>query len=215
MVIKKRILKPTLICHTKVFEDLFDIENSIIFEIGVGALPLCRTLNFINTTNQCYLFEPNPSSFTGLKRHLGQYDNFHLFNIALGNINRKELSAENNTCEFILDSNNSYIEGIQSPCLTYWKEDINKFRKIKVPFYDITDYDEGNIDFLYLDTEGSEYFILEKLVSRPKGIVVELRSLGCNYTHKYFHEINKWMDDNNYDLYKIISKEDYIFIQSG
>lgn len=193
-----------------VFDTIFDkIENQIVYEIGVGPLLSCRTLSFIGTNNVCYLFEPNPTSYKILKNYFSRYDNFHVYDVALGNVDR--INVQDGMCVFVLEPRgSSYIEGVYAPLYHTGLGENNP--RVQVKFKDVSFYDKGNIDFLYLDTEGSEFYILEKLISRPKGIVVEMESVGVNYRHKHYDDIMDWMKVNGYEERKVINGEDHVFV---
>ena len=54
----------------------------------------------------------------------------------------------------------------------------------------ISKFDEGNIDVLFLDTEGTEWFVLKHLLSRPTIITVEVGD-NVNYVNPYIEKIYK------------------------
>ena len=60
-----------------------------IWEVGVGEIDQSRTLQFIGTDVDCYLFEPNPISFQGIVNRLSKELNFKLYNFALGSEDKK------------------------------------------------------------------------------------------------------------------------------
>ncbi len=72
--------------------------------------------------------------------------------------------------------------------------------------------DDGTLDILSVDSEGAEWYVIEKMVSRPKIISVETH--GRRYKNPFAKEINAWMHTNNYKVwYK--DKSDTIYINSG
>lgn len=173
-----------------------------IFEIGVGEIIQSRTLQYIGTDVQCYLFEPNKKSFKGIEEKLGKEPNFHLHNFALGD--------EEKTVKFFLEAGGSYIEGVKSPVLVHNPNFEKEHKDIDlVEVKNIQDYDDGIMDVLLLDVEGYEYNILKKLISRPKTISVEMYSFGAGYINPNFHEIMFWMRKNGYRLKE--ADEDFLF----
>ncbi len=56
--------------------------------------------------------------------------------------------------------------------------------------------DPGNIDILSLDAEGSEYYVLETMKSRPKLIGIETHYQ--NYQNPHLNEILSWFKKNKY-----------------
>lgn len=181
-----------------------------IFEIGVGHLYHCRTLPFINSDAECWLFEPNPMCFTELESHLSHHPNFKLFNYAVG--------AENKECHLCLAGPSSFLEGIDSPEKSRNPSADKELTKVVVRVKSIKDIDTGDIDVLLLDTEGSEFDIIKNLISRPRQISVEMYSFGVRYKNPHFDEILQWMKENNYEIVNNVWNsqgqpigEDYVF----
>lgn len=58
--------------------------------------------------------------------------------------------------------------------------------------------DPGNIDLLFIDIEGAEWYVLKHLVSRPK--FIKLETHGQRYTNPFMDEILGWMSENGYAL---------------
>lgn len=172
-----------------------------IFEIGVGEYSQCRTLPYVNTNNECWLFEPNPISFNQIQENLSQYPNFRLFNYAIGSENKKSY--------LYLAKGSSFIEGAESPEKKVYPNAEDLLKKHEIEIKNIQEFDDGSIDILLLDTEGTEFDIIKNLISRPKQIAVEMYSFGVKYKNPYFNKIIDWMSKNNY---KITSEnEDFIF----
>jgi FkbM family methyltransferase len=172
-----------------------------IFEIGVGEYWQCRTLQYKNTDVECWLFEPNPISFKEIQRNLSDFNNFKLFNCAIG--------SENKTTNFFLAKGSSFIEGVTSPEITHNPNSEKLLEKIQIDVKNIKEFDDGDIDVLLLDVEGSEFDIIKSMVSRPKDIVVEMHSFGVKYKNPFFNEIMEWMNSNNYSI--VSEHEDFHF----
>ena len=147
-----------------------------IFEIGVGEYSRCRTLNYINSSHECWLFEPHPIYFNDIYNNLINVKNFKLFNYAIGD-KEKEV-------DFCLLDNASFVDGIKAP-MSF----IENLERIKVYMKNIKDFDKGDIDVLLLDLEGGEFDILKNLLSRPQYIVVEMFSFGVDYVNPNFYKI--------------------------
>ena len=181
-----------------------------VFEIGVGHLYHCRTLSFIDTDTECWLFEPNPICFKELESQLAHKSNFKLFNYAVG--------SENKECNLCLAGPSSFLEGASSPEKSRNSTAEHDLEKTLIQIKSIQDIDPGDIDILLLDTEGSEFDIIKNLISRPKQISVEMYSFGVGYKNPYFDEIMQWMNENNYEIINNVWNpqgkpigEDYIF----
>src|SRR5690606_16182488 len=69
--------------------------------------------------------------------------------------------------------------------------------------------DDGSIDLLSIDVEGSEWFVLQSLRSRPG--VITLETHGARYRNPYITEIREWMRSNGYRLlYRTSSDSTYV-----
>lgn len=171
--------------------------TKIIFEIGVGEAYTSRTSCFWGNPNvECHLFEPNPKIYNELKSATQNFSNVKLYNLAI--------SDKQGEAELYLANNCSFIDGIDSPIAVQdgTKNEYKKWDKTLVQLDTIDNYDNGNIDLLLLDMEGSEWFVLERLKSRPTQIIVETH-ISTNtppYLNKYMNKILFWMWENNYQL---------------
>lgn len=176
-----------------------------IFEIGVGEYRQCRTLQYKNTDVECWLFEPNPVAFEEIKQNLSNFNNFKIFNFALG--------SKNKIVNFFIKKSphcgSSFVEGVFSPEMAYNPKSEEELQKVEIEMKSIKEFDTGDIDLLLLDVEGSEFDILKSLISRPKDIVVEMYSFGVKYKNPYFDEIMEWMSKNNYSI--VTQHEDFHF----
>lgn len=134
---------------------------------------------------------PPPYVIGGLK-HLS---NVHIHNVAIADENKRVKMYERNASTF--------LEGIKSPAKVndgYVEKPEDCF---EVDGFTIDKFDDGQIDVLCSDTEGSEWFCIKHLVSRPKVIVLETHGQG--YRNPFMNEINHWIHANNY---KVVGKSD-------
>ena len=70
--------------------------------------------------------------------------------------------------------------------------------------------DDESIDLLSVDTEGSEWFVLETMLSRPR--VISIETHGARYVNPHIDKIQSWMRDNGYILfYK--NRTDSVYVQ--
>lgn len=74
-----------------------------------------------------------------------------------------------------------------------------------------SDLDDGTIDLLSVDIEGSEWYVLKYLKSKPK--VISIETHGKFYTNPNLTEIQHWMASNHYHpWYK--DKSDTVFVRA-
>lgn len=168
-----------------------------IFEIGVGNPNICRTLELIDRQNiKLNLFEANPSTYNSLKKYLGNRNNVSLYNLAIFDRDGEILFCE--------DGDSSYVDEVISPTKHNVPRIAATKKKINVPCKNIKNFDNGDIDVILIDTEGSEWIIIKEMVSRPKLIVIETNNPDDHGNGPYetpnLDLIKQWMKSNNYKL---------------
>lgn len=157
----------------------------IVFEIGVGPVELCRSKEYWNSS-ECILFEPVTLYYEELVQETSQHPNVQVHNIAIYD--------HDGYCDFIENGHTSYVKGLNSPQV---QQSIEGGLHRSCPCARISIFDKGNIDLLLLDMEGSEWFVLKHLISRPDKIVVETE-LATVYKNPFLEEIKQWMKNNKY-----------------
>ena len=90
----------------------------------------------------------------------------------------------------------SYADGLNSPAITEFNYAPQQKDELQIEAKTFDEFDDGTIDMIDIDTEGAEWYVLQKMISHPRIIVLET-SWG-NYTNPFLQEIEKWMGDNNY-----------------
>ena len=82
--------------------------------------------------------------------------------------------------------------------------------RIRVNASTFNTLDDGTIDVLSVDTEGSEWWVIKHLVSRPA--VVSVETHGGAYVNPFLAEIETWMKEQGYRLwYK--GKTDSVYLR--
>lgn len=75
-----------------------------------------------------------------------------------------------------------------------------------------SEIDTGDIDLISIDIEGCEWYVIDKMISRPKIISVETHSKA--YINPNIHLINEWMEKNSYIMwYQDLS--DTVYVQAN
>ena len=96
----------------------------------------------------------------------------------------------------------SFVKGVSSPAVVNNGFDINaKQTEYTVPGMTIDQFDDGEIDVLLADVEGSEWWCINGLKSRPKVIVLELwgqTGPGETFENANIGKIAAWMNANGY-----------------
>jgi len=174
-----------------------------ICEIGVGRIDVAfGALYWHDPKYFVSMFEPHPIYFRMLNEAGGYKDNVELNQVAIG--------KEKGVVKLYDRATSSYLETLDSPFEQdqNTKKEDDEYFMVQVDTFD--KYDKGDIDHLRIDTEGGEYFVLEKLISKPSQIVLETHNHIGSYINPYLCEIEEWMEANNY--YKInVDSGDSIF----
>lgn len=204
-----------------------NINFSKIVEVGPSWPDVVSTQDILNDKQFLYpalaeievvLIEARPNVCQALEETYGYLENVKIFNYA---IDRKRKIA------MMYDYNHStFLEGLDSPHVinqgppgqTPSRPDRGTGKKFTVSCETFDVFDDGNIDILLMDVEGAEYFVLERLQSRPSLIICETHTLdpgltGKNYINPYIDEISNWMEDEGYSLFRL-SYSDSIFIKN-
>ena len=176
-----------------------------VCEVGVYLPDTSNILEFINDDIRTTLVEPDDRSIRQINEKFRLRTNITLYPVAIydyyGQLDLVQRDAS------------SYVSTIEnSPAVindNYIPVDSDK---ISVSCTTMDKVDDGTIELLSVDTEGSEWYALKNLKSRPKIISVETH--GRAYKNPFFSEIMEWMKKNNYiTWYK--GKTDTVFIIKG
>lgn len=90
----------------------------------------------------------------------------------------------------------SFVEGIQSPVIANYGYQPDPQHEIWVEGKTFDQFDDGTIDILDIDTEGAEWYVLQRMISRPRSIIIETFWKG--YRNPFMAEIEEWMSSNMY-----------------
>lgn len=182
-----------------------------ICEIGVGHIGVCFSALYWDNPNVRFtLFEPNKEYYKEILEKAGDRKNVKIHNLAIGDFNGEITLCEQET--------SSYLEGIDSvikQCAKLGGNDDFKPRdRYSVPIITFDKVDDGTIDLLRVDTEGSEWFALKYLISRPKQINIETHGIHAEYLNPYLYEIADWTKTNGYSLYQVSNTDSTYILNS-
>ncbi len=157
-------------------------------EIGVYEYSYCRLQDQIKAGKRVTLFECNPRCIADIKSNINGLDNVTLYEVAIyksaGSATMTDVGASTHIEDGLIVP--AKVAGYQ----TYGKFDV------KTDTFD--KYDDGTIDVLFIDTEGSEFYAIEKMISRPK--LIEVETHYKEYKNPMLHQIQSWMQDNGYKI---------------
>ena len=178
-------------CTTSMLKDFVNNGTECILVEASPRLAFCLEFGFNNDNGKNFMDtwpvhnEP-PFDNPGW----GKLKNVKLINAAIVDKPGKVKFFERNA--------SSFVEGITSPAKVndhYVENDKDVYI---VDGITIDQIDPGNIDLLAADCEGSEFFVLKYLISRPK--IIALETHGQSYKNPFLKEIIEWMNVNNYGL---------------
>ncbi len=173
-----------------------------VFDIGAFSFESLSSLKNLFDGDFVTVFEPHPLRFQELKKFESVFHNLTVLDYAI--------SDKIGTLELVDAGPSSFARGLSSPAVCNdGKDGSEKGFVVNCSTLDVFDAD-GDIDILYMDTEGSEYFALQKMISRPELIQIEME--WRNYKNPYFSEIQKWMRSNKYCFAGII-ESDHIYVR--
>jgi FkbM family methyltransferase len=93
---------------------------------------------------------------------------------------------------------------------------IERLTATKVKALTFGHFDDGSIQGLTIDTEGSEWFVLAHLKSRPAVICVEMEGPD-QYRNPFYDQIDAWMKTHGYAQHSVehvgVVPTDYVYVR--
>ncbi len=180
-------------------------EPAHVAEVGVYHPATSNVYDYIMRGIRCTLVEPDPGSVEAIRNHFSEQGNVSLHPVAVYDFNGKVKLTQRAASTFVSEISSSPAivnDGYQLDAEDTFVAEAKTFNKI----------DDGTIDLLSVDIEGSEWFVIKHMVSRPS--VISLETHGAIYVNPNLAEIVEWMKANNYVLwYK--DKSDSVFVKKG
>ena len=139
-----------------------------------------------------FLIDPRPEAIQRMQAKFPDAYTYPLAIVADSDLKMINFATGHGDC--------SHIVGMEAP-IDHRPSDGDNHNPVGklVPCTTIDEIDPGNWDVVILDMEGSEWLALQRLVSRPKLISVEVFS-PHGYQNPYGMEIRTWMDLNRYKV---------------
>ncbi|MFC1461540.1 FkbM family methyltransferase [Verrucomicrobiota bacterium] len=174
-------------------------------EVGVYRPEAANIYNYIVQGVRCTLVEPDPDSVRQIKERFSCHENVTLHPVAAYDFNGE--------LDLFRRGASTYVSELRtSPAITNDEYTPNPEDRFSVQAIKFNEIDDGTIDLLSVDAEGSEWFVIKHMDSRPA--VISLETHGAAYTNPCIAEIKEWMAANNYVLwYK--DKTDSVFVKYG
>ena len=177
-----------------------------VCEVGVFLPEMSNILDFIVKARlRTTLVEPDTRSIADIREYFRDYSNVTLLPYAVYDHHGELELVQRNASTFV--STLPY-----SPAQINDNYAIRKEDTFTVECRTFDELDDGTIDLRSVDTEGSEWYVIQNLVSRPLIISVEMQ--GKSYINPFAREIQTWMAREGYERW-YMNKTDVVFYKRG
>lgn len=193
---KKQIYAQQALHLFRIWEKEGSPQLRTMCECAVGPWSLLAPLE--GKAERTVMIEPDPVMAANARRNY-PWAEIHQVAIAetAGTANLRKLNGA------------SYIKGIAwAPAFDACPRRAKKAGKVAVSTIPFTLVDDGKIDLINLDCEGSEWFVLKNMVSRPAFLQIEIYE-----KHGHYREIMAWLEENGYFERKRWGNANRIFLR--
>jgi FkbM family methyltransferase len=178
-----------------------DVTFNHVCEVGVYLPETSNIKDFIKSNIRATLVEADSTLVEPIKEYFKGYA-IDIHNVAIWD--------DNGTVQLSKAKASTFISKLKSsPALKNDNYQIDTTNVFEIQSKKFSEIDDGTIDLLSIDIEGSEWYVLKYLRSSPKIISVETH--GKYYTNPFIYEIREWFAQNNYQIwYKDDSDSVYV-----
>lgn len=180
-------------------------EPAHVAEVGVYRPETSNIYDYIDSGVRATLVEPDPDSIERIKALFGDSPNVTLHEVAAFEYDGVLDLSQRDASTFV-----SELES--SPAIVndgYVVTDEDKFSVNCTTFDKI---DDGSIDLISVDTEGSEWYVVKYMTSRPA--VISIETHGAAYINPNMDDIERWMSENGYIVF-FKDKSDTVYVRNG
>lgn len=174
-----------------------------VAEVGVWHPNTSNVFSYIMDGVKTTLVEPDPYSISLINEKFKQ-NTVTLHPVAICDFNGEVELCKRESSTFV-SSLPSSPAIVNDGCNV---TDSERFVAKAVKFDEI---DDGTIDLITIDTEGSEWSVVKNMVSRP--IVISVETHGGLYVNPHIDELVEWIGINNYKLW-YLDDSDSVFVLS-
>ncbi|RYY28031.1 MAG: FkbM family methyltransferase [Chitinophagaceae bacterium] len=172
-----------------------------ICEVGVFLPEYSNVIDFIKKGIRTTLVEADPLVAQKIREY---YEDYPV------TVHAVAIFDHNGTIELSRAAQSTFVSSVtSSPAIVndgYRQKETDVFTTECRLFSEI---DTGDIDLISIDIEGCEWYVIEKMTSRPKVISVETHAKS--YINPHMPKIARWMENNGYELwYKDLSDSVYV-----
>jgi len=163
-----------------------------VCEVGVWHPRTSNIKYYIEKNIKTLLIEPDPESIALIKKEWGDRKNLTLKSVACTDFEGTIDLHKAGSSSFVSSTKNS-------PAMVNDLFDIRKNISTKVNAKKFSSEDPGDIDLISIDIEGSEWFVIKHMLSRPD--IISIETHGGYYINPHIEDIKMWMDEYNYVLW--------------
>jgi FkbM family methyltransferase len=179
----------------QLIKNMINFHPSHICEVGTYTPDNLHCQDFIQNVSHTKfsLVDANPNCIQQLKSQYNDRSDVNIFNYAIADYSGK-INLYN---RWSGPDASAFIEGLpHSPSII--NDGYNKLDRDIIVCDCITfdKIDTGDIDLLFIDIEGAEWFVIKNMISRPK--IISIETHGQKYINPFMNEINDWMLQNKY-----------------
>jgi FkbM family methyltransferase len=165
-----------------------NITPTHVCEVGVYLPETSNIIDFIKDGIKATLVEADPATVEKIRTYFKGYD-ITLHPYAVWDHNGVIKLSKANASTFVTSLESS-------PAIENDKYKVKEEDTFEVPCRIFSDLDDGTIDLLSVDIEGSEWYVIKYLKSRPR--IISIETHGKYYTNPFIKEITAWIEENNY-----------------
>ena len=163
-----------------------------VCEVGVWHPKTSNIKYYIEKNIKSLLIEPDPESIALIKKEWGERKNLTLKTVACTDFEGTIDLHKAGSSSFVSSTKNS-------PAMVNDSYDIKKNNSTKVNAKKFSSEDPGDIDLISIDIEGSEWYVIKHMLSRPD--IISIETHGGYYINPHIEDIKNWMDEYNYVLW--------------
>ncbi|SHN31777.1 methyltransferase, FkbM family [Cyclobacterium lianum] len=184
-------------------------EIKCIFDVGANLGQSASYFKEFFPDSSIYCFEPVKHTFQHLTKKLNHYSHIYFINSAVGAENSNvfiEINQKSDLCKIVSNLDRTAVSNTEFAVQTT----LDSFSQA---------HNIDNIDFLKIDTEGSDYNVLmgsQSLLSshRIQIIQVEVSMNSTNHLHASIDKIRFFLERYNYFLFGIYEQVNEFYVGS-
>ncbi len=180
-----------------------DFTPQHVTEVGVYLPESSNIIDFARQGIRTTLVEAHPTYIAQIEAYFQNNPHVSLHPVAIADTPGQ--------LNIVARGASTFVEHIaHSPSVVNDAYQLDQDDVITVPAERFDRIDDGSIDLLSIDIEGSEWYVIKHLKSRP--VVISVETHGKLYINPFLAEITSWMQANGYRIwYK--DKSDTVYLK--